>query len=243
MACDPLIADGFVFPGAGRQPRRRCRASATASGATPISRGAAAAARRGDAELAAWTHREPDDPGIALLEGAAILGDILTLLPGALRQRGLPAHRRVARERRRPGPAHRLSARARPRRPGRPSPSSVRGDEAGGRVRGLPAHRARSQAARRAGRFRDGVRTDAPVSVARPLQPVTHQRVAPRSSPRHAELRHSPQAAPAPASAVEFKTGRPRCWCRDPGATAARRAHASANAGGHRRQGTRSSTA
>ena len=29
-------------------------------------------------ELAGWTHREPDDPGIALLEGAAILGDILT---------------------------------------------------------------------------------------------------------------------------------------------------------------------
>jgi len=28
--------------------------------------------------LAGWTHREPDDPGIALLEGAAILGDILT---------------------------------------------------------------------------------------------------------------------------------------------------------------------
>ncbi len=25
-----------------------------------------------------WTHREPDDPGIALIEGAAILGDILT---------------------------------------------------------------------------------------------------------------------------------------------------------------------
>src|SRR5512144_2866629 len=25
-----------------------------------------------------WSHREPDDPGIALLEGAAILGDILT---------------------------------------------------------------------------------------------------------------------------------------------------------------------
>jgi hypothetical protein len=25
-----------------------------------------------------WTHREPDDPGIALLEGAAIVGDILT---------------------------------------------------------------------------------------------------------------------------------------------------------------------
>ncbi|OAN36786.1 baseplate J/gp47 family protein [Mycolicibacterium iranicum] len=28
--------------------------------------------------LAGWTHRSPDDPGIALLEGAAILGDILT---------------------------------------------------------------------------------------------------------------------------------------------------------------------
>lgn len=28
--------------------------------------------------LLAWTHRFPDDPGIALLEGAAILGDILT---------------------------------------------------------------------------------------------------------------------------------------------------------------------
>ncbi len=28
--------------------------------------------------LAAWTHRAPDDPGIALLEGASILGDILT---------------------------------------------------------------------------------------------------------------------------------------------------------------------
>jgi hypothetical protein len=36
--------------------------------------------RRLDREpiLAAWTHREADDPGIALLEGAAILGDILT---------------------------------------------------------------------------------------------------------------------------------------------------------------------
>jgi hypothetical protein len=28
--------------------------------------------------LRGWTHRQPDDPGIALLEGAAILGDILT---------------------------------------------------------------------------------------------------------------------------------------------------------------------
>lgn len=31
-----------------------------------------------DSVLVGWTHREPDDPGIALLEGAAILGDILT---------------------------------------------------------------------------------------------------------------------------------------------------------------------
>ena len=29
-------------------------------------------------ELAHWTHREPDDPGIALLEVGAMLGDILT---------------------------------------------------------------------------------------------------------------------------------------------------------------------
>ena len=28
-------------------------------------------------ELTAWTHRLPDDPGIALCEGAAIVGDIL----------------------------------------------------------------------------------------------------------------------------------------------------------------------
>ncbi len=31
-----------------------------------------------DPVLAGWTHRDPDDPGIALLEGASILGDILT---------------------------------------------------------------------------------------------------------------------------------------------------------------------
>ncbi|MBU1564815.1 MAG: hypothetical protein KJ630_04205 [Proteobacteria bacterium] len=31
-----------------------------------------------DPNLATWTHREADDPGIALLEGASILGDILT---------------------------------------------------------------------------------------------------------------------------------------------------------------------
>ena len=31
-----------------------------------------------DPRLAAWTHRGADDPGIALLEGTAIVGDILT---------------------------------------------------------------------------------------------------------------------------------------------------------------------
>lgn len=31
-----------------------------------------------DDTLRAWTHREPDDPGIALLGGASVLGDILT---------------------------------------------------------------------------------------------------------------------------------------------------------------------
>ncbi|UJS16690.1 MAG: hypothetical protein L3J17_12350 [Candidatus Jettenia sp.] len=31
-----------------------------------------------DPVLSPWTHRRPDDPGIALLEGASILGDILT---------------------------------------------------------------------------------------------------------------------------------------------------------------------
>ena len=31
-----------------------------------------------DQTLAGWTHREADDPGIALLEGASILGDVLT---------------------------------------------------------------------------------------------------------------------------------------------------------------------
>src|SRR4051812_32141425 len=31
-----------------------------------------------DPVLSGWTHRAPDDPGIALLESAAVLGDILT---------------------------------------------------------------------------------------------------------------------------------------------------------------------
>ena len=31
-----------------------------------------------DPNLSSWTHRQADDPGIALLEGASIIGDILT---------------------------------------------------------------------------------------------------------------------------------------------------------------------
>lgn len=37
--------------------------------------------------LVEWTHRKPDDPGIALLEGAAILGDILTFIKSFMRMK------------------------------------------------------------------------------------------------------------------------------------------------------------
>ena len=77
MACNPLISDPFVFP---RRPSNRAglpriayRIGRYADFVEAIKRGIDAAP-----ELAAWTHREPDDPGIALIEGAAILGDILT---------------------------------------------------------------------------------------------------------------------------------------------------------------------
>ena len=77
MACNPLISDPFVFP---RRPDNRPGLSRIAYriGAYPdfvesMTRGIDAAL-----PLAAWTHRAADDPGMALLEGAAILGDILT---------------------------------------------------------------------------------------------------------------------------------------------------------------------
>src|SRR4051794_39752982 len=77
MVCNPLISDQFVFP---RRPSNRAglpriayRIGRYADFVEAIKRGIDAAP-----ELAAWTHREPDDPGIALIEGAAILGDILT---------------------------------------------------------------------------------------------------------------------------------------------------------------------
>lgn len=77
MACDPLITDPFVFP------RRADNRPGLPRIAYRIGRYAdfvEAMTRRIDAapQLAAWTHREADDPGIALIEGAAILGDILT---------------------------------------------------------------------------------------------------------------------------------------------------------------------
>jgi len=77
MAFDPLISDHVAFP------RRASNRPGLPHIAYRIGRYGdflAAMIRAIDAapELAAWTHREADDPGIALLEGAAILGDILT---------------------------------------------------------------------------------------------------------------------------------------------------------------------
>ena len=77
MPCNPLIADPFVFP------RRADNRAGLAHIAYRIGRYAdfVEAMTRGiDAapELAAWTHRDADDPGIALLQGAALLGDILS---------------------------------------------------------------------------------------------------------------------------------------------------------------------
>ena len=77
MACNPLITDPFVVP---RRADNRAgllriayRIGRYADFVEAMTRGIEAAP-----ELAGWTHREADDPGIALLEGAAILGDILT---------------------------------------------------------------------------------------------------------------------------------------------------------------------
>ena len=77
MACNPLITDPFVFPRRANNrpglPRIAYRIGRYADFVEVMTRGIDAAP-----ELSAWTHREADDPGIALLEGAAILGDILT---------------------------------------------------------------------------------------------------------------------------------------------------------------------
>ncbi len=77
MACNPLIHDPFDFPRRTHNraglPRIAYRIGRYADFVEAMKRGIDAAP-----ELSAWTHREADDPGIALMQGAAILGDILT---------------------------------------------------------------------------------------------------------------------------------------------------------------------
>ncbi|MDH4581237.1 hypothetical protein E8F20_05025 [Pseudomonas sp. BN415] len=77
MPCNPLITNPFVFPRRADNrpglPRIAYRIGRYADFLEAMSRALDAAP-----ELAAWTHREADDPGIALLQGAAILGDILS---------------------------------------------------------------------------------------------------------------------------------------------------------------------
>jgi hypothetical protein len=77
MACNPLITDPFIFPRRADNrpglPRIAYRIGRYADFLEAMTRGIDAAP-----ELAAWTHRGADDPGIALLQGAAILGDVLS---------------------------------------------------------------------------------------------------------------------------------------------------------------------
>ncbi|MGD9614579.1 MAG: hypothetical protein AB7H90_12185 [Alphaproteobacteria bacterium] len=75
--CDPLIADDFVFP---RRPSNRPALGRISYRIGEYPDMVEAMIRQLDREvaLAAWTHRGPDDPAIALVEGAAILGDILS---------------------------------------------------------------------------------------------------------------------------------------------------------------------
>jgi predicted phage baseplate assembly protein len=76
MACEPLIRDPFDFPHRAHNrpglPRVAYRIGRYADFLEAMTRSIDAAP-----ELAGWTHREPDDPAIALLQGPAILGDIL----------------------------------------------------------------------------------------------------------------------------------------------------------------------
>jgi hypothetical protein len=77
MDCKPLISDPFQFP---RKAKNRAGLPRIAYRIGRYDDFVEAMIRRIDAapELTAWTHRDPDDPGIALLEGAAILSDILS---------------------------------------------------------------------------------------------------------------------------------------------------------------------
>lgn len=73
MACNPLITDHFEFPRRAQNrpglPRIAYRIGRYDDFVEAMIRGIDAAP-----ELVAWTHRDPDDPGIALLQGAAIVG-------------------------------------------------------------------------------------------------------------------------------------------------------------------------
>ena len=75
--CDPLIRDDFAFP---RKPANRPALDRIAYRIGEYPDMLEAMIRQIDREtaLSAWTHRGADDPGIALLEGVAMLGDILT---------------------------------------------------------------------------------------------------------------------------------------------------------------------
>ena len=77
MACDPLFDDGFVFP---RRADNRAGLPRIDYRIGRYGDFVEAMLRQIDASvpLSAWTHRGADDPGIALLEGAAIVGDILS---------------------------------------------------------------------------------------------------------------------------------------------------------------------
>ncbi len=75
--CLSFIADPFEFP---RRPLNRAALDHIAYriGAYPDFIEYLLRQINAAWELERWTHRTPDDPGIALLEGAAIVGDILT---------------------------------------------------------------------------------------------------------------------------------------------------------------------
>ena len=75
--CASFLPSGSVFP---RRPRNRPGLERVSYRIATWPEFRDAMLQRVDAaaELRAWTHRTPDDPAVALLEGTAILGDILT---------------------------------------------------------------------------------------------------------------------------------------------------------------------
>ena len=75
--CDPLIDDPFLFP---RRPANRpaLQRIGYRIGEYPDMVESMLRHIDGEIALAGWTHRGADDPGIALLEGVGIVGDILT---------------------------------------------------------------------------------------------------------------------------------------------------------------------